>query len=277
MAGLGYKVFTAGEVLTAANVNGYLMEQSVMVFAGTAARSSAIGTPTEGMVTYLEDTNQVEVYNGATWVGVSATTPITTQGDLIVGNASGAPARLAIGANGTVLQSNGTTASWVSASAGSMTLLSTTSLTGTTVNIGSISSAHKDLLVEIIGITTSLGAVVSFDFRNGTNIIEPRIAGVDVNANTPTATRSLSLILIGTSNATNPHNALAIYIKNYASTNNYQKSLQYWGYNTDNGGNERYWNLAGGFKDADTGAIDNLNIVSGQTFTAGTVKIYGVN
>jgi len=44
MAGLGRKVFTAGEVLTAANVNGYLMDQTVMVFAGTAARSSALGT-----------------------------------------------------------------------------------------------------------------------------------------------------------------------------------------------------------------------------------------
>ena len=46
MAGLGYKVFAAGEVLTAANVNGYLMEQTVMVFDDSAARTSAIGTPT---------------------------------------------------------------------------------------------------------------------------------------------------------------------------------------------------------------------------------------
>ena len=68
MAGLGYKVFTAGEVLTAANVNGYLMEQSVMVFAGTAARSSAIGTASEGMVTYLTDTNTIQVATSAsTW------------------------------------------------------------------------------------------------------------------------------------------------------------------------------------------------------------------
>ena len=67
MAGLGYKVFTAGEVLTAANVNGYLMEQSVMVFAGTAARGSAIGTASEGMVTYLTDSNTITVYDGSAW------------------------------------------------------------------------------------------------------------------------------------------------------------------------------------------------------------------
>ena len=83
MAGLGYKVFTAGEVLTAANVNGYLMEQSVMVFAGTAARGSAIGTATEGMVSYLTDSNAIQVYDGSSWkqvypVAASVTTVAAT-------------------------------------------------------------------------------------------------------------------------------------------------------------------------------------------------------
>ena len=70
MAGLGYKVFAAGEVLTAANVNGYLMEQSVMVFAGTAARGSALGTPAAGMVTYLTDESKLYFYDGADWTEV---------------------------------------------------------------------------------------------------------------------------------------------------------------------------------------------------------------
>ena len=73
MAGLGKKTFLAGEVLTASDVNGYLMDQSVMVFGGTAARSSAIPTPSEGMVTYRTDANAIEYYDGSTWnaVGVS--------------------------------------------------------------------------------------------------------------------------------------------------------------------------------------------------------------
>ena len=62
MSGLGRKVFTAGEVLTAANVQDYLQDQAVMVFAGSAARGSAIGTATEGMVSYLTDTNKIEVF-----------------------------------------------------------------------------------------------------------------------------------------------------------------------------------------------------------------------
>lgn len=66
------KVFTAGEVLSASNVNNFLMDQSVMTFAGTAARSSAIGTATEGMVTWLNDSNSLEVYDGTRWNRLAA-------------------------------------------------------------------------------------------------------------------------------------------------------------------------------------------------------------
>jgi hypothetical protein len=64
------KTFTAGEVLTASDVNTFLMDQSVMTFADSAARGSAIGTATEGMVTYLEDTDGLELWNGTAWTGV---------------------------------------------------------------------------------------------------------------------------------------------------------------------------------------------------------------
>jgi hypothetical protein len=59
------KVFTAGEILTAADVNTNLMDQAVMVFDSSAARGSAIPSPSEGMVTYLKDTNKFEFYDGA--------------------------------------------------------------------------------------------------------------------------------------------------------------------------------------------------------------------
>ena len=77
MAGLGRKVFTAGDVLTASDVQNYLMDQTVMNFAGTAARSSAIATPTEGMLTYLADSNALQVYDGAAYVAVGASSGLT--------------------------------------------------------------------------------------------------------------------------------------------------------------------------------------------------------
>lgn len=75
MAGAGFKTFAVGEVLTAANVNTYLMQQSIMVFSDSSARSTAITAPSEGMVTYLSDNNSLEYYNGSTWESV-ATDPI---------------------------------------------------------------------------------------------------------------------------------------------------------------------------------------------------------
>ena len=87
MAGLGRQVFTAGEVLTAADVNGYLMDQTVMVFADAAARTAAIAAPTEGMVTYLSDTNALEYYDGSAFVSVSNPGDITavTAGTALTG------------------------------------------------------------------------------------------------------------------------------------------------------------------------------------------------
>jgi hypothetical protein len=70
MAGAGFKTFAVAEVLTAANVNTYLMQQSVMVFADASARSTAITSPSEGMVTYLSDSNTLWVYDGSAWIEV---------------------------------------------------------------------------------------------------------------------------------------------------------------------------------------------------------------
>jgi hypothetical protein len=66
------KVFTAGEVLAAADVNEFLMDQAVMTFASSAARGSAIGTAVEGMVTWLNDENALQVYDGTAWNGLAA-------------------------------------------------------------------------------------------------------------------------------------------------------------------------------------------------------------
>jgi hypothetical protein len=76
-AGLGYKEFTTGDVLTAADANGYLASQVVMVFASAAARTSAIASPQEGMISFLKDTNSTEYYSGAAWVAIAgaASTP----------------------------------------------------------------------------------------------------------------------------------------------------------------------------------------------------------
>lgn len=103
-AGLGYIEFTTGDVLTAASANGYLASQVVMVFASAAARTSAIASPQEGMISYLKDTNSTEYYSGSAWVAIGGgglSSPLTTKGD--VWGYSTTNARIPVGTNGQVL------------------------------------------------------------------------------------------------------------------------------------------------------------------------------
>jgi len=75
-----FKDFTVGQVLTSAEVDTFLMRQAVMVFDDATARTTALGTlVTEGMLTYLKDTDSLEYYSGAAFESVSA--PVLSQGE----------------------------------------------------------------------------------------------------------------------------------------------------------------------------------------------------
>lgn len=99
MAGLGYKDFTVGQVLTSAEVDGYLMQQTIMVFASSAARTTALsGVLAEGMFSYLTDTNATQYYDGSAWVDISNPGDITavTAGTGLTGGGTSGSVSLAI-------------------------------------------------------------------------------------------------------------------------------------------------------------------------------------
>lgn len=134
-AGLGFKTFTTGEVLTAADVNGYLM-QGVLVFASEAARNAAITSPQEGQFAYTKDNNSLWYYTGSAWAASGATgdiegvtagvgisgggtsgtvtitndmaTTITASGDIVIGTGNGTYDNLPIGTTGQVLTADTT-------------------------------------------------------------------------------------------------------------------------------------------------------------------------
>jgi hypothetical protein len=113
-AGLGFKTFTTGEVLTAADTNGYLM-QGVLVFASAAARDAAITSPQEGQCCYLKDTDAVQTYSGSAWVGFDDSNAIQNsivdaKGDIVAASGNDTPARLAVGSNGDTLVADSATA-----------------------------------------------------------------------------------------------------------------------------------------------------------------------
>jgi hypothetical protein len=89
---VAYKVFSNGSVLNASEIQENLMNQSVIVFSNTAARSAALTSPLEGMLTWIEDLNRYEAYNGTTWIRLMpdfvllSNQSFTTSTSLIIAN-----------------------------------------------------------------------------------------------------------------------------------------------------------------------------------------------
>jgi hypothetical protein len=152
-AGLGFKNFATGEVLTAADTNGYLM-QGVWVFANATARDAAVTSPQEGNFAYLKDTNVTTYYTGSAWANLDTTgmvNPMTTTGDTIYSSSGSTPARLGIGSTGQVLTVAGGLPSWATPSGASAnwSLLNSggTTLSGTATTISGISSKDKIMVI----------------------------------------------------------------------------------------------------------------------------------
>lgn len=175
-AGLGFKTFTTGEVLTAADVNGYLM-QGVLVFASAAARNAAITSPQEGQFAFTKDTNGLWYYDGAAWVASGATGDIegVTVTSPITGGGTSGTVNIAFDAKaGTTLGFNaqtGTTYTLVAADA-SNKLVTTSNASAITVTVPpSVFAAGEQINLQSIGVgltTFAQGAGVTITSTGAT-------------------------------------------------------------------------------------------------------------
>jgi len=89
----GWKEWAIAEVVEASDFQTYIQDQVVQVYADSGARGSALGTAvSEGMVSYLEDTNALEVYDGSSWGGIAPgdITAVTAGTGLTGGGTTGA-------------------------------------------------------------------------------------------------------------------------------------------------------------------------------------------
>jgi hypothetical protein len=147
-------------------------------------------------------TGTLPIANGGTGqttasAGFNALSPITTTGDLILGNGTNSATRLAIGANTYVLTSNGTTASW-QASASS----------GGTVNSG---TANQVAYYASTGTAVSGNSGLTF---NGTALTVSTSSNTFVNVrNTSAGTNQYSQFQLG-----NDADPGLFYIQSYSST-----------------------------------------------------------
>ena len=159
---------------------------------------------------------------------------IDAKGDIIAATAADTPARLAVGSNNTVLTADSAEATglkWAAPSSGGMTLLSTTTLSGSTTTISSIDQNYKSLYLVITGITANTGnedpTVRPNNDTTACNYTGSRTQG----ANAPTASGvtqdEIHLAhFIGT-DRTSTNNAWSLTFDNYSSTTSYKPFKYY--------------------------------------------------
>jgi hypothetical protein len=227
-AGLGFKDFVTGEVLTAADVDGYLM-QGIWVFDDAAARDAAVTSPQEGNACYLKDTNEVLTYSGSVWVAVSA--------------------------------------------AGGMTLLSTTTLSGATTTISVSATGYENLFVQVTGVNQSSNGAFRLAINGDTSITQSIMslnytAGLQEDGNNLTFYPSHSI------KTGNTDNIFTYNIYNVTSTSSHKTLLSIFGY-TD-GSDRLAMDWGGGVYRSNSAITSLVFSPASGTFSAGTVKVYGV-
>lgn len=238
-AGLGFKDFTTGEVLTANDVDGYLM-QGVWVFASAAARTAAVTSPQEGNMSFLKDTNSTEYYDGAAWVAVGA-----------AGGGMTLLSTTAMSGNATIT---------VSSISGSYNQLAIQVL-------DSYPSSPGTMSVRFNTDATAAAYVYNINYY-------PVDTGSGVTRNTTGYSTTSIGISEGTIQTSDNNNTVYMTLQNYSDTTvrklfTFNNGFQNFGSNQSLSTGSGYWN--------NVAAITSVSIItSGGTWTQGTIKIWGI-
>ena len=208
MAGAGYKLFVNGNTLSASDINTYLNQQTIMVFANTGARDTALtGVVAEGMHCYIIGTGR-QYYNGSAWVTdvtASSTSTLTNKtltapaisgtvsGTTVIQGSSAASGTLTLPATTDTLVGKATTDTLTN-----KTLLND-SLTGILENANIVASAATgtiavDVITSTVWIyTTSASANFTLNFRGN--------SGTTLNALLATG-QAITVVFLNTNGAT---------------------------------------------------------------------------
>jgi hypothetical protein len=226
-----------------------------------------IGTGTHGHSDYITQATAI------------SPTTVDAKGDIIAATAADTVARLAVGANDTVLTADSTAATglkWATPAAGGMTLISTTTLSGASTTISSISGSYN-MLVGFIRLTLPANDGTFLVLRfNGDSAARYR----DTNYSTTLGgqgTFSGTYFSLGQSQ----DNAVtqSIYkfeFPDYANTTTWKMINAYGFSNYDTTpANAVFGTSLGAYNQ--TGAITSLSFLSSSgNITSGTVLLYGV-
>jgi len=201
-----------------------------------------------------------------------AKTLTTTTGDIIYASSANTPARLGIGSSAQVLAVSGGVPAWTTPSSGGMTLLSTTTLSGTTTSITGISGSYTDLIIDWYGVTNSSNTDNNINPNGSTTITDNMRGGTTLQQLNDGQLRTNNNIAGPLSS--NTDNSFRLIIANYAATTSGGKPFDLYGGYIGSDSSKQIMHNRGRIKT--TSAITSLDFVTGAAYTAGTVKIYGV-
>ena len=239
-------------------------------------------TPNPGDITGV--TAGVGISGGGTSGDVTVTnsmaTAMTTSGDLIQATGSGTFARLGTGTAGQYLTTNGTTNSWGTIAAGGMTLLSTTTLSGASTAISSISQSYKRLVIYIANVYLAGDSGFSLQVRiNGDSTAsrhETQGWNAGAFAGNPSA-NSITIADVLDGNA--PSRQFTVMeIEDYTSTDHWRSVTGYtWSQPNNYPTSQFGYYTFNGFYNQLTAVSSLTFLPNSSTFSGGTVRIYGVN
>ena len=236
---------------------------------------------------YAADISGITAGTGITGGGTSGTVTITNdmattiaaKGDLVVGTGNDTYAALTVASTAgyllTVDSGETTGLKWAAPASGAMTLLSTTTLSGSSVTISSISGAYVDLVIYIYGITSSNADYVQIKPNGSSSLATYMATKFDGTVNTERGTSIYSNSTEYFINSSGGNNAFTLQINNYASTSARKPFTHHYIYEDSATSTVRGGFQIGGL--ATDSAISSLEISRNSgTFSSGTVLIYGV-
>jgi len=205
---------------------------------------------------------------------------VDAKGDLIAATAADTVARLAVGTNGTVLTADSTAATGLAWAAGSgMTLLSTTTLSGTSTSVSVTATGYKNLVAYIYGVNVASGnfnlnvrinSITAATYTNFNQSVVPNgtvlttggdTSAIDLNqpGNMSVASGGLNAFNLTFWDANSTQKKIVTVNGSYVNMNAVSNII-----------NNRV-----SVTDA-TSAITNITVISGTSLTAGTIQVYGV-
>lgn len=215
-----------------------------------------------------------------TWVaaGIPATI-LDAKGDLIAATAADTASRLAVGSNGQVLTADSAEATglkWTTPAAGGMTLLSTTSLSGSSTTVSISGSGYIGLYITVTGFSMSGEDQTRLRFNGdtGSNYLWAGVRKYLSDAANLAQDTSTGLLSTWTPQATQTNSIYEIFCPNSQDTSAY-KVGNFNMYGTRSTGDV----IEGGqwlFKSTSVISSFNFSTLSGATFSSGSIKVYGV-